>query len=231
MAQHPTARNMNELERSNKISSPTDWDNYSFISSATSPPAKESRIDSLKHKARKARMDSKSTRHVEKTVSPLEKERMSDSRAKSMLGADTMMHDAGAFAATTWAVSGFSFAAYEPFAPEQQDKAFSSLLLQPITSNIRIVKPQSRSVSKKPPPSLDELGFVIQEGNIIHRTYQKARIIRVQRRRFARNSPEQRRVDTAYAQVQEQQIQKYIKAEFAPVMREETKKEFDRLVK
>jgi hypothetical protein len=118
----------------------------------------------------------------------VKKARKDDSVEKSRADIDTTMHDAGAHTdsvprSAKWAVFNFSFAR---FAPDHQDEAFPGVLLREMESMIpcecALGEQESKSKSrntktKQPLPSLEELGFVAQEGNIIHRTYQKLRIL------------------------------------------------------
>jgi hypothetical protein len=87
-------------------------------------------------------------------------------------------------------------------------------------------KSKSRNTKiRQPLPSLEELGFVIQEGNIIHRTHQKLRILRAHYRRSARDMSEQGRLKKYEEQLREKQIQ----AEIARVAKEDTKQEVEML--
>jgi hypothetical protein len=144
------------------------------------------------------------------------------------------MHNAGTHTdsiprSATWAILNFSFAR---FASDLRDEAFLGILLRQMTSNNDISRerapptPRARNTKDNQAlPSLEELGLVVQEGNIFHRTYPKCRILRAHYRRLARDTSEQRR----FEQYRKKQQEKDFQAELARVAKKDTKREVVKL--
>ncbi|KAF1837893.1 hypothetical protein BDW02DRAFT_83850 [Decorospora gaudefroyi] len=184
-----------------------DWSSSAFT--ASSSPAKTVKFVPVKTAKRlRSRLERLKTR---KTAKTREKEN------KNGMPKET---------ASTWATPGFSFSEYT--FPGHQDQAFPSILLRQMTTEL----PSKPTPQVLPPPkdhtvneslhSLEELCFVAQHGNIIHRSYQKARILRVRCRRIAHDA-------SSHRHLEQYPVDKQIQAQLDRVVKEEMKQEFVRL--